>query len=49
MLFYDYEVFKYDWMVVICDTDEKRTYKIVNDREALEDFHYSHEKDRIQQ
>lgn len=45
MLFYDYEVFKYDWMVVICDTDKKRTYKIVNDRKVLEDFHYNHEKD----
>lgn len=35
MLFYDFEVYKQDWLVVIKDTDTKETHKIVNDREYL--------------
>lgn len=35
MLFYDFEVFLYDWMVVIKDTDKRITHKIVNDIEVL--------------
>lgn len=35
MLFYDFEVFKYDWLTVIIDTDEKKEYVIVNDKDAL--------------
>lgn len=36
MLFYDFEVFKYDWLVVIKDTDNQSTQVIVNDPEKLE-------------
>lgn len=36
ILFYDFEVFKYDWLVVIMDMTEKKEHTIINDREALE-------------
>lgn len=36
MLFYDFEVFKYDWLVVIMDMTEKKEHVIINDKEALE-------------
>lgn len=39
MLFYDFEVFKYDWLVIIKDTDTKKTHTIVNDRDKLTDFY----------
>lgn len=46
MLFYDFEVFSHDWLVVIKDTDSRATYKIVNDIEALKEF-YERNKDNI--
>lgn len=39
MLFYDFEVFSHDWLVVIKDTDTRTTHKIVNDVEALRELH----------
>lgn len=36
MLFYDFEVFKEDWMVVILDMGKKQQHVIMNDPEALE-------------
>lgn len=36
MLFYDFEVFKYDWLVVVMDTAEKKTHVIINSPEQLE-------------
>jgi hypothetical protein len=35
MLFYDFEVFKYDWLVVVKDTDTEETHTIINDPGAL--------------
>lgn len=35
MLFYDFEVFKYDWLVVIIDVMNKKEHVIVNDVEKL--------------
>ena len=35
MLFYDFEVFQYDWLVVVKDTDTEKTHTIINDPEAL--------------
>lgn len=35
MLFYDFEVFSHDWMVVVKDTDTRETHKIVNDTNEL--------------
>lgn len=42
MLFYDFEVFKYDWLVVVIDMDEKKEYVIINDEEELERLHNNH-------
>lgn len=41
MLFYDFEVFLHDWLVVIMDTDTKTTNIIVNDRDKLIQFYES--------
>ncbi len=38
MLAYDFEVFKYDWLVVILDLLNKKEHVIVNDTEKLNDF-----------
>ena len=46
MLFYDFEIFKYDWLVVIKDTDTKQTHTIVNDVDQLRNF-YEANKDNI--
>ncbi|MFV3013511.1 hypothetical protein ACLD43_15440 [Clostridium botulinum] len=46
MLFYDFEVFKHDWLVVVKDTDTKKTHTIVNSREKLNIF-YKVNKDNI--
>lgn len=35
MLFYDFEVFKYDWLVVVMDMSEKKTHVIINSPEEL--------------
>lgn len=36
LLFYDFEVFKYDWLVVVMDMTAKKTYVIINSPEELE-------------
>lgn len=36
MLFYDFEVFAHDWLVVIKDTETRTTHKIVNDTDRLQ-------------
>lgn len=43
--FYDFEVFKYDNLVVIINPVEKSVTKIVNDPEALKDYFYAHDKE----
>lgn len=40
--FYDFEVFKYDWLVVIINPIEKTITKIVNDPQALKDYFEAH-------
>ena len=35
MIFYDFEVFKYDWLVVFIDTDTHEIFNVINDPEAL--------------
>lgn len=42
ILFYDFEVFKHDWLVVIKDTDTKKTHTIVNNVEELRNFYEEH-------
>lgn len=43
--FYDYEVFKYDWLVVIIDPDTKITTAIVNDSDKLNAYFEKHQND----
>lgn len=45
MIFYDFEVFKYDWLVVAMDMDAKKEHVIINDANALEELHKQHIKD----
>lgn len=35
MIVYDFEVFKYDWLAVFADTDERTVFPIINDADAL--------------
>lgn len=46
MLFYDFEVFSHDWLVVIKDTDTRTTHKILNDEEELRRI-YEENKENI--
>lgn len=39
MLFYDFEVFQYNWLVVINDVTNRREHVIINDPDALEKLH----------
>lgn len=36
ILFYDFEVFKYDWLVVVIDSDTRQEYVIINDPDQLQ-------------
>lgn len=45
MLFYDFEVFKFDWLVVVMDTAEKKKHVIINDPEALKQLYEAHVND----
>lgn len=45
MLFYDFEVFKFDWLVVFYDSDQRKKIVIVNDREEFENFYNEHKSD----
>lgn len=44
MLFYDFEVFKYDWLVVVFDMINKKEHVIVNDVEALEKLYQANKQ-----
>ena len=39
MIFFDAEVFRYDWLFVFMDTDTQKTTVIVNDRDELKQFY----------
>ncbi len=39
ILFYDFEVFKHDWLVVIVDMNEKKEHVIINDPEKLREVY----------
>lgn len=45
MIFYDFEVFKEDWLVVLLDMTKKEETVIVNDREKLNNFYADYWKD----
>ena len=45
LIFYDFEVFIYDWLVVCIDPLNQETTVIVNDRDKLTDFYNKHDSD----
>ena len=45
MVFYDFEVFKYDWLVVLIEPNERKETVIVNDRDKLTGFYEDHKND----
>lgn len=45
MVFYDFECFKFDWLVVLIEPDKKETTVIVNDRQKLIEFYTTHKED----
>ena len=45
MLFYDFEVFKYDWLVVVIDMTEKKEHVIINNKEELEALYEKNKND----
>ena len=45
MNFYDFEVFKYDWLVVIINPVTQTETVIINDPEKLEDYYSKHKLD----
>lgn len=44
MLFYDFEVFKYDWLVVVIDTDTHFEHIIINDKDQLKSLYEANVK-----
>ena len=45
ILFYDFEVFKYDWLLVLIDPMAHEKTVIINDRNRLMDYHEAHKDD----
>ena len=45
LIFYDFEVFKYDWIVVLINPIEQKQTVIYNNKAALELFHETHKDD----
>ncbi len=45
ILIYDFEVFRYDWMVVTIEYDSKLVKSIINDVEELHKFYNEHKSD----
>lgn len=45
MIFYDFEVFMYDWLVVILDMNARKEHVIINDPEQLKAFYEVHKDD----
>lgn len=44
MTFYDFEVFTYDWLVVLMDTDNHKTTVLHNDRDGLQAYYDDHKQ-----
>lgn len=45
MLFFDFEVFKYDWLIVAIDPIEKKEFVIVNDKQKLFQLYKQYKQD----
>ncbi|HEY8445124.1 MAG TPA: hypothetical protein VIK94_03225, partial [Bacilli bacterium] len=39
LIFYDFEVFAYDWLVVLCEYSTRKGKVIINDREMLRKYY----------
>ena len=45
MIFYDFEVFKYNWLVVAMDMDARKEHIIIDDKERLSALYSAHKDD----
>lgn len=45
MLFFDFEVFKYDWLVVAIDPIERKEFVVINDKTKLEQLYRQYRHD----
>lgn len=45
ILFFDFEVFKYDWLVVAIDPVNQKEFVVVNDRKKLEELYTKYKRD----
>lgn len=45
MLFFDFEVFRYDFMVVLIDTNTRETIKVHNDYDKVREIYNAHQND----
>lgn len=45
ILFYDFEVFRYDWLVVITDPSNQKEHIIINNKDELQRIYDQHKKD----
>lgn len=45
LVFYDFEVFKYDWLVVLINPIEQTEDIIVNDKGRLEQYYQKHKNE----
>ena len=45
MIFYDFEVFKYDWLVVLINPEKQTEDVIINDAEALTKYYEDNKND----
>ena len=45
MLFYDFEVFKHDWLVVVIDMNEKKQHVIINNPDELKALYEKNKND----
>lgn len=44
LLFFDFEVFRHDWMIVAIDPHSRKETVIINDRDKLNEFYQTHKK-----
>ena len=45
IIFYDFEVFEYDWLAVFIDVTAKKEYVIINNRDELKSLYEANRKD----
>jgi DNA polymerase len=45
MLFFDFEVFKHDWLVVAIDPIQQKEFVIANNKQSLEELYTEYKQD----